>query len=98
MGDGPANVLAPARLLHYQNHYVVSTGSAGPGGYGLGIAFVREGKYLAEGHGGAVSGFSAALYLNREEQVAVVVLSSAVGNGSVNVDGLALQALDILSR
>jgi len=98
MGRGPASVLAPAKLLRYQNQYVVPTGVANPGGYGLGIMFVRVGRYIAEGHGGAVSGFSAALYMNWEAGLAVVVLSSAVGNGAVNVDELALQALDALSK
>lgn len=98
MGKGPADVLAPSRLLHYQNQYVVPTGGPSVGGYGLGIMFIREGKYIAAGHGGAVSGFSAALYMNREAGVAVVVLSSAIGNGAVNVDELALRTLDALSK
>ena len=53
---------------------------------------------IAEGHNGAVSGFSAALYMNRAAGVAVVVLASAVGDGAVDVGELALQALDALSK
>jgi CubicO group peptidase (beta-lactamase class C family) len=113
MGKGPADVLAPPRLLHYQDQYVVSTGAPlrlrmtarGPGlqlrridGYGLGIMFIREGRYIAAGHGGSVSGFSTALYMNRAAGVAVVVLSSAIGDGAVNVRELALRALDALSK
>jgi CubicO group peptidase (beta-lactamase class C family) len=98
MGDGPASVLAPARLLHYQNDYVIPTGTTNSGGYGLGMMFLRLGKAIVKGHGGEVSGYSAALYLNRDAKVAVIVLSSAGGNGSVNVDALALRALDILSK
>jgi CubicO group peptidase (beta-lactamase class C family) len=98
MGKGPENVLAPAKLIRYQNQYVVPTGQAIPGGYGLGIMFIRMGRYIAEGHNGAVSGFSAALYMDREAGVAVVVMSSASGVGSVNADVLALRALDALSK
>ena len=113
MGKGSADVLAPSRLLNYQDQYVVSTGAPlrlrmtvlGPGiqlrridGYGLGIMFIREGRYIAAGHGGSVSGFSTALYMNRTAGVAVVVLSSAIGNGAVNVDELALRTLDALSK
>jgi hypothetical protein len=54
--------------------------------------------HIAAGHNGAVSGFSAALYMNRAAGVAVVVLGSAGGNGAVNVDELALRALDVLSK
>ena len=113
MGKGPADVLAPARLLNYQDQYVVSTGAPlrlrmtvlGPGiqlrridGYGLGIMFIREGRYFAAGHGGSVSGFSTALYMNRTAGVAVVVLSSAIGDGAVDVRELALGALAALSK
>jgi CubicO group peptidase (beta-lactamase class C family) len=98
MGKGPADVLAPSRLLHYQDQYVVRTGEPRFGGYGLGIMFTRERRYIAAGHGGAVSGFSAALYMNRAANVAVVVLGSAVGNGAVDVQELALRALDALSK
>jgi CubicO group peptidase (beta-lactamase class C family) len=98
LGNGPADVLAPSKLLRYQDQYVVPTDEPNVGGYGLGIMFVREGRYTAAGHGGAVSGFSAALYMNRAAGVAVVVLGSAVGDGAVNVDELALRALDALSK
>lgn len=98
MGKGPADVLAPSRLLHYQDQYVVPTSGPGIDAYGLGIMFIREGRYIAAGHGGAVSGFSAALYMNRAASFAVVVLSSAIGNGAVNVQELALRALDALSK
>jgi CubicO group peptidase (beta-lactamase class C family) len=113
MGKGPPDVVAPSRLLYYQDQFVVSMGAPlrlrmtvlGPalqlrrsGGYGLGIMFVREGRYIAAGHGGLVSGFSSALYFNRTDGVAVVVLSSATGDGAVDVRGLALRALDALSK
>jgi CubicO group peptidase (beta-lactamase class C family) len=113
MGKGPADVLATSVLLHYQDQYVVSTGAPlrlrmtvlGPGlqlrrmnGYGLGIMYIHEGRYIAAGHGGAVSGFSSALYMNRAAGVAVVVLSSAIGDEAVNVRELALRALDALSK
>jgi CubicO group peptidase (beta-lactamase class C family) len=98
MGRGPADVLTPSRLLYYQTHYVVPTNEPGIDGYGLGIMFIRERRYIAAGHGGAVSGFSAALYMNQPAGVAVVVLSSAIGNGAVDVRELALRALDVLSK
>jgi CubicO group peptidase (beta-lactamase class C family) len=98
MGKGPADVLAPSRLLNYQDQYVVPTGGQNDDGYGLGIMFIREGRFIAAGHGGAVSGFSSALCMNRAAGVAVVVLSSAIGNGAVNVHELALRALDALSK
>jgi CubicO group peptidase (beta-lactamase class C family) len=98
MGKGPTDVLAPASLLHYQDQYVVPADAQSFNGYGLGIMFIRERRYIAAGHGGAVSGFSAALYMNRAAGVAAVVLASAVGDGAVNVDELALRALDALSK
>lgn len=113
MGKGPADVLAPARLLLYEDQYVVSTGAPvhlkmtilGPAlqvrgidGYGLGIMSIRRRGYTATGHGGAVSGFSAGLYMNRAAGVAVIVLSSANGDGAVDVRDLALRALDDLSK
>ena len=60
--------------------------------------FIRYQKFVAEGHSGAVSGFNAALYINRKANIAVVVLVSALGDGAVNADALALRALDILSK
>jgi CubicO group peptidase (beta-lactamase class C family) len=113
MGKGPADVLAPSRLLLYQDRYVASTGAPvhlkmtvlwpalqvqGIDGYGLGIMAIQRGRYTAEGHGGSVSGFSAGLYVNRAAGVAVIVLSSANGNGAVDVRELALRALDLLSK
>jgi CubicO group peptidase (beta-lactamase class C family) len=98
MGKGPTDVLAPASLLHYQDQYVVPADEQSFNGYGLGIMFIRERRYIAAGHDGAVSGFSAALYMNRGAGVAVVVLASAVGDGAVDVGELALQALDALSK
>ena len=98
MGKGPTDMISPSKLLRYQNQYVVPTDEPGVGGYGLGIMFIRERRFIAAGHSGAVSGFSAALYMNREAGVAVVVLSSAIGKGAVNVDQLALRALDALSK
>jgi CubicO group peptidase (beta-lactamase class C family) len=87
-----------ASLLHYQDQYVVPADEQSFNGYGLGIMFIRERRYIAAGHDGAVSGFSAALYMNRAAGVAVVVLASAVGDGAVDVGELALQALDALSK
>jgi CubicO group peptidase (beta-lactamase class C family) len=113
MGKGPADVLAPSRLFLYQDQYAVSTGAPlrlkmtvlGPAlqvrgidGYGLGIMSIRRGGYTATGHNGAVSGFSAGLYMNRAAGVAVIVLSSANGDGAVDVRELALRALDLLSK
>jgi CubicO group peptidase (beta-lactamase class C family) len=113
MGKGPADVLAPSRLVLYQEQYVTSTGAPvhlkmtvlGPAlqirgidGYGLGIMSIHRGRYTAEGHGGLVSGFSAGLFMNRAAGVAVIVLSSASGDGAVDVRELALRALDLLSK
>jgi CubicO group peptidase (beta-lactamase class C family) len=98
LGNGPPSVLDPNKLLYYQNQFIVPTGGLAPGGYSLGIMFIRYGKYVAEGHSGAVSGFNAALYINHKANIAVVVLVSAVGSGAINADSLALRALDVLSK
>jgi CubicO group peptidase (beta-lactamase class C family) len=113
LGKGPADVLAPSRLFLYQDQYVVSTGAPvhlkmtvlgpalqaqGINGYGLGIMSIRRGRYTAEGHGGSVSGFSSGLYMNRAAGLAVIVLSSANGDGAVDVRELALRGLDLLSK
>ena len=98
LGNGPSSVLDPNKLLYYQNQFIVPTGGLAPAGYSLGIMFIRYQKFVAEGHSGAVSGFNAALYINRKANIAVVVLVSALGDGAVNADALALRALDVLSK
>jgi CubicO group peptidase (beta-lactamase class C family) len=66
-------------------------------GYGLGFMVMRRDTYVAFGHGGDVAGYQAALYMNREANIGVIVLAN-VGGGALNTDSIALRSLDILSK
>ena len=59
---------------------------------------MRRDGYTAFGHGGAVAGYQAGLYMNRQAGIGVIVLSNAIGGDAVGVDGLALRSLDLLSK
>lgn len=54
--------------------------------------------YVAVGHGGAVAGYQAALYMNRDKHFGLIVLVNALGPGTVSAGDLALSSLDLVSR
>jgi hypothetical protein len=100
MGQGPDSVLKAASLERnlsqsaVQADFQLSTGSV------LGGMVVRRDTYTAFGHAGAVAGYQAGLYLNRNATIAVIVLANALGDQTQTIDttNLTLSALDILSR
>ena len=98
MGFGPDAVLKTASLEKYLNQIEVPSNSQLSHGYGLGFTVSRRDDYIAFGHGGAVAGYQAALYMNRDKGIALVVLANALGPGTVDTDDIALQSLDLLSK
>jgi hypothetical protein len=64
----------------------------------LGGQVLRRDNYVAFGHGGAVAGYQAGLYVNREGNVGVIVLANALGPETVSTNDLALKVLDLLSK
>lgn len=58
----------------------------------------RRDNYIAFGHDGAVTGYQAALYMNRDKGIALVVMANALGPGAVDTEDIALQSLDLLSK
>jgi CubicO group peptidase (beta-lactamase class C family) len=69
-------------------------------GWGLGLALVRRGDRVFAGHGGAMPGFLAALYVQREERTGAAVLVNTSANASPEAVALDLAeaALDGLTR
>ena len=98
MGEGPSTVLKTASLEHYLNQVIVPSNSQLEEGYGLGFQVSRRDHYIAFGHDGAVAGYQAALELNREARIGVIVLANALGPRTVNTDDLAIKSLDLLSK
>lgn len=96
MGGGPDGVLKPASLQRWLGGTAVPANIDLSSGYGHGFEVLRRENYVAFGHGGAVAGYGAALYLNRRTNVGVIVLTNALG--AVNPGGLALRSLDTLSK
>lgn len=94
MGEGPESVLKAASLDRFQMQTEVPADIGLTSGYGIGFMVDRRDGYVVFGHGGAVAGYTAALEINRQKNLAVVAFS----NGAVNPDNLALRALDTLSR
>ena len=66
-------------------------------GYTLGGMLLRRDSYTAFGHGGAVAGYQAALYMNRDASLAVIVLANTLG-GDIDTQSLSLKSLDMLSK
>jgi CubicO group peptidase (beta-lactamase class C family) len=98
MGDGPdEGVLPTADLKRYQQD-VVPADVGLTNGYGIGFMVERRDNYIAFGHGGAVSGYQAALEINLNAEVGVIVLANSVGDGAIDSEALALQSLDLLSK
>lgn len=98
MGDGPDSVLKTTSLGRYLDQVEVPSNSRLSQGYGLGFMVMRRDNYVAFGHGGSVAGYQAALYLNRDSGLGLIVLANALGPGSVSTEDLALRSLDLLSK
>jgi hypothetical protein len=98
MGNGPESVLKTASLQRYLDKVVVPADAQLTQGYGVGFEVARRANYVAFGHGVAVAGYQAALFINRDAGLGLIVLANAIGPGSVNTESLALRALDLLSK
>ena len=98
MGDGSPSALSPNRLEYFQDALQVTSTSRLSEGYGIGFNVMRRGDYVAFGHGGAVGGYNAALFINRNEEVAVIALANAFGPKTVDAQELALRCLDVVSK
>jgi D-alanyl-D-alanine carboxypeptidase len=94
MGQGPDAALKKASLDRFQRQTIVPADIGLTSGYGIGFQLDRRDGYVAFGHGGAVAGYTSALLMNRAKGIGVIVFS----NGTANPDGIANQALDILSK
>jgi CubicO group peptidase (beta-lactamase class C family) len=97
MGQGPDSVLKAASLERNLRQSAVQADFQLSDGYTLGGFVFRRDHYVAFGHGGAVAGYRAELYLNREATVGVIVLANAIGSEAVDTNNLALKSLDMLS-
>ncbi len=98
MGFGSDSVLRSSSLEHFLTDTVVSSDITLGDGYGLGGTIIRRGDYTAFGHDGDVPGYEAALYMNRAAGIGVIVLANSTGDAAPDVDTLALNSLDLLSR
>ena len=98
MGNGPDDVLKITSLHHDLDQVIVPSNSRMTEGYGLGFKVRRRAEYVAFGHGGDLAGYQAAMYINRDKGLGIVLLVSARGEGAVSSGTLALQALDLLSK
>jgi CubicO group peptidase (beta-lactamase class C family) len=98
MGDGPDSELKKSTLDADLTRMAIQSNFQLASGYGLGTFVIHRDKYTAFGHGGDVAGYQAVLYMNRDANVGVIMFANSIGLGAVNTDGLALRALDILSK
>jgi CubicO group peptidase (beta-lactamase class C family) len=94
MCQGPDAALKKSSLDRFQRQTIVPADIGLTSGYGIGFQVDRRDGYVAFGHSGAVAGYTSALLMNRAKGIGVIVFS----NGSANPDGIANQALDILSK
>jgi D-alanyl-D-alanine carboxypeptidase len=97
LGEGPDNVLKIATLDGNLTHLAVQANFQLTQGYTLGGMLLRRDSYTAFGHGGAVAGYQAALYMNRDASLAVIVLANTLG-GDIDTQSLSLKSLDMLSK
>jgi CubicO group peptidase (beta-lactamase class C family) len=97
MGEGPDTVLKAAVLEKNLTQSAVQADFVLSSGYTLGGQVTRRDSYVAFGHGGGVAGYQAALQMNRDAKVAVIVLANAIGE-TVGTGDLAFRALDMLSK
>lgn len=98
MGKGPDSVLKAASLERNLTQLAVQADFRLSNGYLLGGMVIRRETYIAFGHAGAVAGYQAGLYMNREATVGVIVLANALGGDAVDTSSLALKSLDMLSK
>ena len=98
LGQGPSSVLKPAILARNLRQSAVQADFQLSDGYTLGGQVDRRDSYVAFGHGGGVAGYQAALWVNRDADVAVIVLANAIGSETVGTGDLALKTLDLLSK
>lgn len=98
MGDGPDIVLSKKALDNDLTRSSIQADFSLTSGYGFGVSVMHRDTYTAFGHGGTVAGYQAALYMNRETGVGVILLENALGPGVVDTHALALKALDMLSK
>ena len=96
LGEGPPNVLPPARLDSAYSGVVAAAGDLG-GGYGLGFSVGHRGDFTWYGHSGGVAGYAAMMFFDREQKLGVIVLRNA-GGGKVNPAKLAVDALEYLVK
>ena len=94
IGQGPDAALKKVSLDRFQRQTIVPADIGLTSGYGIGFQVDRRDGYVVFGHGGAVAGYTSALLMNRAKGIGVIVFS----NGAANPDGIANQALDILSK
>ena len=76
LGD-TGDVLAAATLEEMAEPAGVDSAAKGWGAYGLGVQVVRIGGRTLVGHGGSMPGFLASVFVDREEQLASVVMANA---------------------
>jgi CubicO group peptidase (beta-lactamase class C family) len=98
MGFGPEGLLSPGSLDSYENRIPVVSNSALSMGTGLGYSVLRRKNYVAFGHNGLLPGYQAALYVNRDVGLGVIVLTNASGARVPSADSLAFRSLDLLSE
>lgn len=100
MGQGPDSVLKTTSLERNLSQSAVQADFQLSAGSVLGGMVIRRDTYTAFGHAGAVAGYQAGLYMNREAKIGVIVLANALGDQtqSVGTTDLALSALDMLSK
>lgn len=98
LGHGPETVLETSKLQAFQNQFEVVSSSRLNDGYGMGFSLERRDNYIALGHGGAVAGYQAAIYVNEEADIGAIVLVNAIGRGTVGSGRIASSALDLLSK
>jgi D-alanyl-D-alanine carboxypeptidase len=96
LGHGPERVLPRARLDSIFTAAAASAPASGSG-YGTGFSVERVGTSTWFGHGGAVAGYSASMVFDRDRQLGVVVLRSALG-GRANPTRLAGEVLASLTK
>ena len=95
LGEGPETVLRTANLERYLRQQPVQADLELSNGYGQGFESIRREHFPAIGHSGSVTGYQAALYLDRKAGVAVVLLANVIGS-PLNTTDLALRCLDVL--
>jgi len=98
MGHGPDTVVAAPTLKRYQNEIEVPANGQLSSGYGIGFMVTRRDNYVAFGHDGAVAGYQAALYLNLNGDIGVIMLSNSIGDTAIDTNDLTMKSLDLLSK